>query len=410
MMDTDYKGNTIKRVLLIHRFYKPDSPPYAIILEDMREFLVDSGCVVDVLSSKPSYKSVDKLKKEKILTRQGSNATTIRLPVFIFDNQKLSKLLNYFWFPALVFLVILTGRKYQAVSVSTAPPVVLAFLVALATRLRGGKLIYHCMDIHPEIGRISGEFRNPLVYKALIKMDNFTCQVANKIIVLSADMKTSLLARKRNFTDKIEIINNYDLDDGLGSKDSFFPLGINIKRVVFAGNIGRFQNLENFIYALKGKDIIPDFELVFVGEGAALENLKELAVGLEATVKFYPQQSISVAKRIISESDMAIISLQKSVINYAYPSKTMTYLSVGTPVLVTLDKNSELACFISYNNLGVILEFDDVNAIYNCFKGIASGEIRFNREDIRKVYKEAFSKKHFFNRFKQLISDLGICV
>ncbi len=401
--------NTKGRVLLIHRFFKPDSPPYAIILEDIREFLTSCGFTVDVLSSKPSYKSVDKLKNEKLLTRQNDGSSVIRLPVFTFSDLKISKAFNYIWFPLLSFCVVMLGKRYQVISVSTAPPVLLAFVVALAVKIRGGKLIYHCMDIHPEIGKISGEFKNALIYRMLIWMDNYSCRVANKIIVLSSEMKFSLVKREKEFGEKIEIINNYDLDDSSVSSDYKFARKANFKRVVFAGNIGRFQNLENFIYALKNKDKIPYFELVFVGEGAALQGLKEIAEGLKTIVKFYPQQSIYEAKKIISESDMAIISLKDKVINYAYPSKTMTYLSMGTPVLVTLDRQSELACFISDNKLGVILEPNDTNAIYDCFKGIARGEISFNKDEIKNVFERNYSKKQFYIRFGKLIDDMGIC-
>ena len=44
---------------------------------------------------------------------------------------------------------------------STAPPVVVGFAAALGARLTGGRFYYHCMDIHPEIGRLSGEFEEP---------------------------------------------------------------------------------------------------------------------------------------------------------------------------------------------------------------------------------------------------------
>ena len=141
-------------ILLIHRFYTPDSPPYASILKDIRELAISNKYRVDVLSSQPSYKTVDQFKKFQWKI-QDDDGCIYRLPVFLFLNQKIAKTLNFFWFPFVVFIFILFGKKYQAITVSTAPPVLLGFFTALACRIRGTSLIYHCMDIHPEIGKIS---------------------------------------------------------------------------------------------------------------------------------------------------------------------------------------------------------------------------------------------------------------
>ena len=70
---------------------------------------------------------------------------------------------------------------------STSPPVLLGAFVALASRLKKIKFIYHCMDIHPEIGKLSGEFNNSLIYKFLFKLDVWTINSSDKTIVLEQD-------------------------------------------------------------------------------------------------------------------------------------------------------------------------------------------------------------------------------
>lgn len=392
-----------KRVLLIHRFFYPDSPPYALILEDVRESLVNSGCMVDVLSSQPSYKSVDKGKKEKFISRLGKRSRIFRLPVFRFKNNRVSKGLNFFWFPATVFFFVLLGRSYNVITVSTAPPVILAFLVALAVRIRGGKLIYHCMDIHPEIGGISGEFKSPLIFKVLMWMDTFVCKTAAKVVVLSSDMKESLKIRESVSLENIEIINNYDLANSDESKESFFDHDTNKKRVVFTGNIGRFQNLEAFILSLKNKPKLKNLELIFVGEGVALPELKRMAEGMEDMVKFVPHQSISVARKIISEADFGIVSLQEGVINYAYPSKTMTYLAEGTPIIVSVGSDAEIIKFITTQKIGVVLKQPKSNEIYDVFEQVNDDVLRFDRSHIRSVFDKHFSKKEFERKFGNVV-------
>lgn len=402
----DMTGSRLN-VLLIHRFFKPDSPPYAFILDDIRRLLVEKGMLVDVLSSQPSYKSVDKKNKLPWKVQDESSSNIFRLPVFQFKNQKIAKLLNFVFFPLFSFCFVLLGKKYQVVSVSTAPPVVLAFFVALACKCRGFKLIYHCMDIHPEIGRISGEFKSKMIFKLLYAMDRLTCRTASKIIVLSEDMRASLLRRDKNLAPKIEIINNYDLSSEGGVNHGFFDMNDGKKRVIFAGNIGRFQNLDSFILALKNNPRLENFELLFVGEGTALEGIKNLAAGLEEQVRFIPHQPVGVARQMISAADIAIVSLQKEVIKFAFPSKTMTYLAEGTSILAMVEKDSELATFISNNSLGHVVEPGDSSGVYEVFKSLSENDFCFDCGQVINIFEKNFSRRQFNNKFISLLDGLA---
>src|SRR5699024_6155739 len=96
---------------------------------------------------------------------------------------------------------------------STSPPVMLAAAVSLAARLKGARFIYHCMDIHPEIGALSGEFRNPLVFRILQAVDRATCRRSAAVVVLSGDMRNALLERDSRLADRIVVLNNFDLPD-----------------------------------------------------------------------------------------------------------------------------------------------------------------------------------------------------
>ena len=394
-------------ILLIHRFYAPDSPPYASILKDIRELAISNKYRVDVLSSQPSYKTVDQFKKFQWKI-QDDDGCIYRLPVFLFLNQKIAKTLNFFWFPFVVFIFILFGKKYQAITVSTAPPVLLGFFTALACRIRGTSLIYHCMDIHPEIGKISGEFKSQWIFKLLKIFDLFTCQYAKKIIVLSEDMRQSLLNRDKKLTDKINIINNYNLGESEIVKQNFFNPKDGVIRLIFAGNLGRFQNLTSLIKALEKSNTNKDLEIIFMGEGDALNDLRCLTreLALELKVRFIPHQPVEVAKQVIKDSHMAIVSLQKEVIKYAYPSKTMTYLSLGTPILALVEEESELSKMIVSNHLGIVSETGDVTKIAEHFDALSHNVYNFDRSKIKKFFLKNFSKKEFEGKFLHLLSDI----
>jgi glycosyltransferase involved in cell wall biosynthesis len=370
----------------------------------MRSLFLNNGNDVNVLSSVPSYKKVDYSKTDRLITKISDSSVIYRIPVLRVNNESVNKLINFVWFPIAVFFFLLFSRKYDVVTVSSNPPVLLAFFVACATKIKKNKLIYHCMDIHPEIGKISGEFKNKHIFNLFKWMDNFTCKVASKIVVLSTDMKESLNNRGLDIDSKIDIINNYDLSDGEKSKDRYFPED-DKKRIVFTGNIGRFQKLEKFIEAIKKYGCVDNVELIFVGEGKHLNKLKELSIGLEC-IKFIPHQPISIARKIIEEASMGIVSLENEVIKYAYPSKTMTYLSEGTPVLVSMEEESELSRFVLNNKLGTVININNVENIYSVFKSLNNQNHDYDRRHIKSIFENNFSKIVYEDKFLKLFNSL----
>lgn len=394
-------------VLLIHRYYYPDSPPYASILKDMRGMLALHSRCVDIIASQPSYKSIDKsnFAAWKIKDDLGS---VHRLPVYRSSNTKINKMFNFFWFPFLSFWTVLLGKKYNVVIVSTAPPVLLAFSVALACKIRRMKLVYHCMDIHPEIGQISGEFKISWVFGILKKLDLFTCRVAISIIVLSNDMKKSLMQRDEALQNKIEIINNYNLGDSQLGRQNFFDQNDGKFRIVFAGNIGRFQNLDILVTALSRVNNKGNIQLNFVGEGAALDQLKNLVqnLKLESFVQFIPHQPVSIAKKIIKDSQIAVVSVQENIINYAYPSKTMTYLSLGIPILAIVEKESELAKTIINHNLGFVCPPKDIDNLSNVISNLNNVVQSFEKSNIKKYFRSAFSKDEFQSKLSNIMETI----
>ena len=71
--------------------------------------------------------------------------------------------------------------------------------------------VYHCMDLHPEIGRLSGEFANPVAYRILARLDAATMRRATAVVVLSEDMARSVARRDPALADKVVVLNNFAL-------------------------------------------------------------------------------------------------------------------------------------------------------------------------------------------------------
>jgi len=351
------------RILAIHRYYWPDAPPYASLLRSIVARWTDAGHQVDVLSSQPSYKP--ELTNERRPEReQVDDAIVHRLDVRPDRSGGPGRrLMNLVRFSALVAWRILRGPAYDVIMCSTAPPVLLGAAVSWAARRRHAAFVYHCMDIHPEIGAISGEFANPWVRRVLLALDRAACRRAAAVVVLSGDMRRALLDRDPALAERVVVINNFELPDfGAAETQSPLPAEPDRFRVVFTGNIGRFQALDTIVSAVLDGEDLDDVELVLMGEGAAktdlVQRVEEAPADRQGRVRFLAHGSPGEAQALAETADLGLVSLTPFVISYAYPSKTATYLAASLPVLVSVDPGSELARMVVEEGVGALLPGD----------------------------------------------------
>ena len=270
-------------------------------------------------------------------------------------------------------------QRPDVVMISTVPPMIGGAAAALGARLVGARFIYHCMDIHPEAAGVSGDFSRPAVVSALRKMDGWSCQRAEPVVVLSEDMRETLKRRPGGSGISVEVVNNFPLPSEDDARTPSPPFAFSPDRlgVLFAGNVGRFQGLEVVVDAMVQLRDRDDIEFVIMGEGIAKKGLKEKARNAGARVHFVGHQSVVTAKRAMREADLGFVSLLPDMYRYSYPSKTMTYLEQGCPLIVAVERQSELARTAESEGYGYWTEPGNADALANLLARLAD-----HREDI----------------------------
>lgn len=401
------------RVLAIHRYYWPDTPPYASLLRAIVARWTSEGHEVDVLTSQPSYKT-QFANEVRPRAERVDDATVRRIPMRPDRSGRGRRAFNVIWFPLAVAWRILVGRGYDVVMCSTAPPVLLGAAASWAARRRGAVFVYHCMDLHPEIGALSGEFARPIVYRLMMRLEVATCRRASRIVVLSDDMRDAVLRRDPGLADRVVVLNNFELPD-YDQAEATSPLpppADDRLRIVFTGNLGRFQGLESVTRAVLGDDPELDrLELVFMGEGAARPELEALVAAAPQDrgrrVRLLPHGSAAVARALLGTAHLGLVSLTPQVIAFAYPSKTATYLSEGLPLLVAVEETSELALMVASDRVGVRIPADE-NGIRRALLEIAAdpASLRAMSTRAREVWRRDFSAMEILPRWSRLLQGV----
>ena len=394
------------RIVLVHRYFHPDTPPYATILLSVARALTGAGNEVTVLTCQPSYNRhvVDRAPAHESI----DGVHVVRWRVLDDRRSARRKLLNLATFGWHLVRAPDQFRGADVVMAATTPPVLIAWLCSRLARWHGARFIYHKQDIYPEVVEATGEQLFGLLNRALRRIDRRTDRRADQVVVLSDDMKEA--SRRRGVaSDRIAVLNNFDpwdiapVAERSGTKPSPDALTL-----VFAGNLGRFQGLEALAELIRATADESRIAWHFFGEGPMRQTLGALAdQGCQVIMHGY--QPASVVASFVAQADLGIVSLHAGVITAAYPSKTMTYLRQGCPILAIVDEASELAGMVRANKIGLAVDQRQAATLAPWLRQLVVDRQPLSgaRERARAVYEENFSSEVQLKRWVALFEGVA---
>lgn len=394
------------KILIVHRYFWPDQVNCGQILWQVAQHFQKKGHRVDILSSLPSrnYNS-DKIQANKNETIKQVNITRINLSNEV--GRPLIRIFNAFKL-GIMTVFLASQNKYDVIISTTVPPILNGFFSSIASLLIKSRFYYFCMDLYPEVGKISGDFSNPVLFKLLEKIDNWNCKQANSIIVHSSDMKRTLEQRKTNRELKIEIINNFSVPFEGKSENALITKDFNNQNklsIIFTGNIGRFQRLDKIVDAMSLIKHRNDIQLIIMGDGVVKKDLEEQVKKTNANVTFFDYQPINIVKDAIKKADIGLVTLMPKIYKYAYPGKVMIYLEQGRPFISTIEIESDLAKTMENQGFGFSVSGSDEAKIASLFTKLAddtSWKKKMNNA-AKVAYEKNFSMNKILNQWSKII-------
>lgn len=211
---------------------------------------------------------------------------------------------------------------------------------ALKRHLPAVPVVFNVQDIFPENAAYSGTIsRSGVAYKLLSLLQRQAYSYARKVITISPDMKDQLV-KLGVPEEKVAVIYNWSYQDeaykpeqlDMASARQLLPEGY--FHVVYAGNIGKMQNVDLMVDAAERLQDHLDIRFTVIGDGLYKEKLQSRAqqAGLQNLV-FLPMQDSSLAPAIYATADLNVIPLAKNIYKTALPSKTATCLACGKPAV-----------------------------------------------------------------------------
>jgi colanic acid biosynthesis glycosyl transferase WcaI len=398
------------RILAIYRHYSPDTAPYARILGAIVEHLADLGHEASVFTAQPGYNDFRQPAQPRREVLRGVDVRRIRL-LPEKKRWRMVRLLNFLYFLARAVWHASIGHRYDLVIANSHPPVLMGCALRFIRAFRGTPYIYHCQDLHPEAAALAGDLKRGWLYRRMLRWDTETCRRARRAVVLSQDMADSVAARGLP-AENVCIINNPPLPIASCARPALsipFNDESGAVRFLFAGNLGRFQGLERLVAAARLIAPRVNMQVIFMGEGSVKSELVAMAGDLLGRrIIFIRQQTVETALAAMEACDFGIVSLAANVYRFAYPSKSMMYLSAGCPIVALVERESELAQTIEHHGLGYVAPNRSVAGIAETMLKAVVQRAAWTierRDQIAQTAESLFGHARMLHAWDQVIAD-----
>ncbi len=274
----------------------------------------------------------------------------------------------------------------------------------------GKPIIYNIHDVFPGSAYELGIVKNRLFYNILKMIQRVGFKLADKIVVVSDDMRDVLIKEKINHN-KIFIVNTwYDSDSirYVSPKENTFvkEYDIDMSKLIiqYAGNVGQVFGLDEFAELVNSLSDNKSIEFHIVGQGVKLDELKKKTKG--SNIRYFGWQPQERMSEVYSYCDMEIIPLHHGVIGNNVPSKMALAMAVGKPIINIVEKSRYYSLFKD-NHIGYSFSQNEIQDAVAVIRSIAEDKkcIATFYDDVISFTNQFYSKEKNNTRLLEMIEQ-----
>ena len=410
----------LKRVLIHSIVFSPDGVSTAYLYNDIVLGLVENGFDVVVLTTTPHYNLIEsELNKQPISKKifglyYISNFKGIQVYHIPLNKYKstLKRIISFIYWHIASLLFALSLKKINFV-LSPSPPISIGFISLLIAKMKGAKAIYNVQEIYPDLLINQGNLKSTLIINLLKKLEKFIYNKSDAVITIDNVFYSTILPRFRD-SRKLRIIPNFvdtDLYRPLKSQQilpSIFGEDNSKIKILYAGNIGFFQDWEPVLFAAK-ELLDENIEFWIIGEGVQKDFLEKEVQDLNLTnIRIFPYQSRELIPIINNYADIHFIAINQQMEQEGLPSKVYTIMACAKPLVVVTGEKTPLFNFLKGKNCAEIVTSDrNVNFTNSIRKLAYNKELReeMGINGYNEIIKN-YSKKVVVSRYANLLNSL----
>ncbi|MEG1692344.1 MAG: glycosyltransferase family 4 protein [Bacteroidales bacterium] len=323
--------------------------------------------------------------------------------------------LNYFswvFFASIRALFLAVFNRYDVIIGHEPSPITQGIPAIVVKRIQKIPFYFWVLDLWPESLESAGGVTNKSVLNFFLKITQFVYNNSDKILISSRGFAESIL-EKGDYQNKLVYFPNWGEDIFTVSKEYHIPPLQNGFKVMFAGNIGEAQDMDNIMNAaleLKGES---DIKFVIIGDGRKLAFVKEFVHKhqLQDSVSILGRFPLDAMPSFFKKADVMLVTLKDEMIfNVTIPAKVQAYMAAGRPIAAML--NGEGAAIITEAQCGVAVNAGDYLELAQVIRNL---RIR-DQQDLKRLglngrayFDKYFTLNHCMNNLENIVNKKMQC-
>jgi colanic acid biosynthesis glycosyl transferase WcaI len=357
------------------------------------ELMSRQGHDVLVVTAFPHYPPIWGQKWLPRRERRGP-VHVLRLPLVIGHASTSRRVLEEVTYAASAGVAAATTRRPE-VAVVVSPSFLALQPVLGLMRLRGVPTILWLQDILPDAAETTGLLHNPLALAAARRLERTAYCMADRIVAISETFRLNLIEKGVPSTKIAVVYNPATRGFTRQRRHAAEP------RILSMGNIGLSQGLAVHVRAFEASDLRA--RLVIVGTGEAAEAVRAAARSRRVEMRGLVDDVGLEAE--LDRAALGLITQKQDVSEFNVPSRLMTLMARGIPIVASVRPTSEVARIVERSGGGwvtTLSEFVDTLA-----KALADpGELDRRGEAARRFAEEWFLPEAMTARFDELLRAL----
>lgn len=410
-----------KKKILIHSIvFSPDGVSTAYLYNDIAIGFKNAGYEVVVLTTTPHYNLIESsIQKQPLKSKffgiiKESNFNGIRVIHVPLKKYKrtIIRILSFIYWHFMSLFIGLSINKVDYV-LSPSPPLSIGLISIIIAKKNRAKFIYNVQEIYPDLLIKNGSLKLNIIIKPLKWLEKFVYKNASSVITIDQNFYNQIIDRF-NEKNKLSIIPNFvdtDLykpitnDINLPSQFINDPKKI---KLLYAGNIGFYQDWEPILFAAK-KLLNTNIEFWIIGEGIKKEYLiKEIEKYNLTNIKVLPYQDRELMPLINAFADIHFISINKEMEQEGFPSKVYTIMACSKPMIVITGKDTPLYNFLENLNCSILISNNRNEQFVDAINELANNDIKkeaLAKNGIEEIHKH-YSKGIVVGQYLKLFQNL----
>jgi colanic acid biosynthesis glycosyl transferase WcaI len=324
------------RVLLVSQYFRPQPLANAESIGAIAFGLAELGHHVDVITPVGGADRTDRLTPRRAFGWFPTNRAS-----------KILRLLEYLTFSLGALLRAPFVPRPDVVLVPSPPPT-LGLIGLVIAKLKRVPLVYNVQDLYPEVAVATGAVKPGLFLSLLGRLMKTVYRSSAAVVMIDPVLVDPLQASCPDAT-VVAIRNGIDLEPfAHAARSTSFLQEIGVPPdaavVMYAGNVGRSQDLHRVIQAVEAAGA----HLVIHGGGAALDELRaETGARGSGHVHFSGYRDRSMLGTVFASADVHVVPLKADVASASVPSKLLSIFAAGRPAIVTAEEGTAAAVVLA---------------------------------------------------------------